>query len=63
MLKTTLHFPCINELWSFKVRVQTRKIKVLTRLNVLVGELSEEEIQMACRFHTATVVQKHAVSF
>lgn len=61
MFNATLHFTSFEQLWKFKVKVHSRSIIVRTKLNVLIAELLEEEIQAACNYYNATIVRKDAV--
>jgi hypothetical protein len=62
MLKATLQFTSFNDLWRFKVRVHALNITVLEKLNVLIGELPEEEIQFACNTYSASLIRLKAVN-
>jgi PIN domain nuclease of toxin-antitoxin system len=61
MFNTTLHFPSFALLWEFKVKLQSRKLSLCTRLNVLTAMMPEEEIQLACIHYKAAIVQKNKV--
>lgn len=62
MLKATLQFMSLHELWTFKTSVPTLNITILKRLHVLIGEFSEEELQFACNAYNASIIKKQLLS-
>lgn len=56
MLKTTLQFNSIFSLWRFKVSVHALNVVVLAKKNLLICELTEKDIQLACMYFAAKVV-------
>lgn len=56
MLKTTLQFNSIFSLWRFKVSVHALNVVVLAKKNLLICELTEKDIQLACLNFAAKVV-------
>jgi hypothetical protein len=56
MLKTTLQFNSIFSLWRFKVTIHAQNVVVLAKKNLLICELTEKDIQLACLYFAAKVV-------
>ena len=56
MLKTTLQFNSLFALWSFKVRVRAMNVIVLAKKNLLICELTEKEVKLACLCFAAKVI-------
>ena len=56
MLKTTLQFNSIFSLWRFKVAIHAQNVVVLVRKNLLICELTVNDIQRACQNFAAKVV-------
>jgi hypothetical protein len=57
MTQATLQFNSIFELWRFKTQVQPLSIVVLAAEKLLVCELSEREILLACRRYAAKIIK------
>ena len=62
MIKATLQFTSLRELWRFKVKFNASNLTVLEKFNVLIGEFSEMEIQLACTHFQAYIIRKQAVN-
>jgi hypothetical protein len=58
MLKATLYFPSFEVLCQFRRKLTARNITLFSKINVLVAELEEVEIQLACKQYYATVIRK-----
>ncbi len=56
MLKTTLQFKSLFALWSFKVKVRAQNVVVHAKKNLLICELSENDVKVARVCFAAKVI-------
>lgn len=56
MLQATLRFDSLLKLWSFKVRVHAHSVVVQSAQRLLICELSETDLHLACQGYSATLI-------
>jgi hypothetical protein len=61
MVKATLQFTSLQELWRFKAKMNALNLTVLEKLNVLIGEFSKADLEQACTHHNAHVIKVRTV--